>query len=33
MTAKTYMMLATMEGDSHEHQITTSNHQIVNESS
>jgi hypothetical protein len=31
MTPKTYMMLPTMEGDLHEHQISTSNHQIVNE--
>jgi hypothetical protein len=31
MTPKLYMMLATMEGNSHEHQITTLNHQIVNE--
>jgi hypothetical protein len=31
MTIKTYMLLPTMEGDSHEHQINTLNHQIVNE--
>jgi hypothetical protein len=31
MTPKTYMMSATMEGDSHEDQISTSNHQIINE--
>jgi hypothetical protein len=31
MAPKTYMMSPTMEGNSHEHQISTSNHQIVNE--
>jgi hypothetical protein len=31
MTPKTYMMLPTMEGNSHEHQISASNDQIVNQ--